>query len=277
MNRRVEIDTREVRRIILRQSRRANVGHIGSCLCVVEILAALYSGILRIERPDDANRDRFIFSKGHAGLALYATLALAGWLTPDDLDTFCGEGSALGVHPEPITAGVDFATGSLGHGLSVAAGAALAARMQFSARQIYCLISDAEFNEGSTWEAAMFAAHHGLANLTVIADMNGQQAFGRTQDVIAVPNPRERWEAFGWQASEVDGHSVHALQAAMRAQSGNAPHILLARTTFGKGVRYMQSGEAISQTHLATQAINWHYLPMSAEEFRMALDEVDAS
>ena len=277
MNRRVEIDTREVRRIILRQSRRANVGHIGSCLCVVEILAALYSGILRIERPDDANRDRFIFSKGHAGLALYATLALAGWLTPDDLDTFCGEGSALGVHPEPTTAGVDFATGSLGHGLSVAAGAALAARMQFSARQIYCLISDAEFNEGSTWEAAMFAAHHGLANLTVIADMNGQQAFGRTQDVIAVPNPRERWEAFGWQASEVDGHSVHALQAAMRAQSGDAPHILLACTTFGKGVRYMQSGEAISQTHLATQAINWHYLPMSAEEFRMALDEVDAS
>ena len=277
MNRRVEIDTREVRRIILRQSRRANVGHIGSCLCVVEILAALYCGILRIERPDDPNRDRFILSKGHAGLALYATLALAGWLRPDDLDTFCGEGSALGVHPEPITAGVDFATGSLGHGLSVAAGAALAARMQCSGRQIYCLISDAEFNEGSTWEAAMFAAHHGLANLTVIADMNGQQAFGRTQDVIAVRNPRERWEAFGWQASEVDGHSVHALQAAMRAQSGNAPHILLARTTFGKGVRYMQSGEAISQTHLATQAINWHYLPMSAEEFRMALDEVDAS
>ena len=123
----------------------------------------------------------------------------------------------------------------------------------------------------------MFAAHHGLANLTVIADINGQQAFGRTQDVIAVRNPCERWEAFGWQVSEVDGHSVHALQAAMRAQSGSAPHILLARTIFGKGVRYMQSGEAISQTHLATQAINWHYLPMSAEEFRMALDEVDAS
>ena len=141
-----------IRRLILAHSKRANVGHIGSCLCVVEILAALYGGVMRQAAPDDLDRDRFILSKGHAALALYAVLVVHGHIPEKDLNTFCGDDSIFGVHPEKVVPGIDFSTGSLGHGLSIAAGAALAARMQQSPRQVYCLISDAECNEGSVWK-----------------------------------------------------------------------------------------------------------------------------
>src|ERR1022692_4593410 len=159
-----------IRRMILKHSKRANVGHIGSCLCVVEIIAALYSGVLRIPSPSSPDRDRFILSKGHAALALYAALVLRGSLPEDALDSFCGDGSLLGVHPEAALTGVDFSTGSLGQGLSIAVGSALAARMQDSSRRSFCLISDGECNEGSVWEAAMFAAHHRLGNLKAVID-----------------------------------------------------------------------------------------------------------
>lgn len=270
-----QIDTEQMRRIILRQSKRANVGHIGSCLCVVEVLAALYGRILRIPSPKHPTRDRFILSKGHAGLALYAALHLAGWLDAAALDTFCGDGSALGVHPEHSTPGVDFATGSLGHGLSMAAGAALAARLDHSDRRVYCLISDGECNVGSTWEAAMFAAHHRLGNLTAIVDLNGQQAFGRTADVMDLNNLEQRWEAFGWHCATVDGHSVEALEAALAAPLFSAPRMVLARTVFGKGVSFMERGIPGSR-NLPVQPVNWHYLPMDDEEFRIAMDELGA-
>src|SRR5450755_817403 len=163
------IDATAVRRTILEQSRRVGMGHIGSCLSVVEILSAIYE-VLRVEERGQSDRDRFVLSKGHAALALYATLVQAGFLDKSSLDMFCQDGSHVGVHPETGLRGVDFSTGSLGHGLSMACGAALAARLQGSDRRVYCLISDAECNEGSVWEAAMFAAHHGLANLTAILD-----------------------------------------------------------------------------------------------------------
>lgn len=270
---------RRIRQIIIEQSKRANVGHIGSCLSVVEILCALYGHVLRAKAPDDPDRDRFVLSKGHAALALYAVLALKGWLTQSDLDSFCSDGTTLGVHPELPTPGVDFATGSLGHGLSMATGAALAARLQHSNRKVYCLLSDAECNEGSVWEAAMFASHHQLGNLTAIIDVNGQQAFGLTREVLAAPNLGERWEAFGWRASTVCGHSlghvVEILQTPSRPYG--LPHVVLARTTFGKGVSFMERGQPISQIHLMTQPINWHYLPMSDQEYEIALSELEAA
>lgn len=275
-----EIQPAAMRRTILQQSKRANVGHIGSCLGVVEILSALYGDVLRISAPSDPDRDRFILSKGHAGLALYAALALKGWILEEKLNTFCGDNSLLGVHPEAALVGVDFSTGSLGHGPSMAAGAALAARLQFSERHIYCLISDAECNEGSVWEAAMFAAHHQLDNLTLIVDWNGQQALGRTCDVMNCSNLHQRWEAFGWRATEVEGHSVPALVEALKGQikePDSRPHIVLARTTFGKGVSYMEQGVPITQTHLPVHAINWHYLPMSAAEYEIAMAELEAT
>jgi transketolase len=272
------ISTSTMRRIILDQSKRANVGHIGSCLCIVEILAALYGQILRISSPGDADRDRFILSKGHAGLTLYAALVLKGWIAPEALDTFCGDNSRFGVHPEAVVPGIDFSTGSLGHGLSMAAGATLAARLQGSSRKVFCLISDAECNEGSIWEAAMFASHHRLGNLTAIIDWNGQQALGRTSEVLDSSDLRRRWEAFGWRTSEVDGHSIADLVADIAAPGSDVdapPHVVLARTTFGKGVSYMEQGVPLTQTHLPVQAINWHYLPMSDFEYQIAIRELE--
>lgn len=256
---------RRVRELVLRESYRAHVGHIGSALSIADILAALYGGILRIGTPDDPERDRFILSKGHAALALYAALALRGWISEAELGTYCGDDSLLGVHPEHELPGVDLSTGSLGHGLSVGAGSALAARASGSARRVFVLLSDAELNEGSTWEAVMFAAHHRLANLYAVVDANGQQAFGYTRDVLAIENARERFAAFGWDAREVDGHDGEALRAAVAAAEDDArPHLLLARTTFGRGVSFMEN------------RIKWHYWPMSADEFAQAMREVAA-
>jgi len=267
------IETTAVRRLILHHSRRANVGHIGSCLCVVEILAALYGDILRSSPNRQRDRDRFILSKGHAALALYATLAAKGWLEESSLDTFCGDNSLYGVHPEAAVPGVDFSTGSLGHGLSIAAGAALAARLQGSDRRVFCLISDAECNAGSVWEAVMFAAHYRLGNLRAILDCNGQQALGLTHEVIEIPNMAERWRAFGWEVSEVDGHSVPALSERLsRPESPcGRPHLTIAQTTFGKGVGYMERGEPLSRPQLPVHKINWHYLPMSDLEYELAI------
>lgn len=269
------IDPKAMRRIILQQSKRANVGHIGSCLCVVEILSALYSFALEGSGPDDPQRDRFVLSKGHAGLALYAALALRGWLSEYHLETFCGTDTCLGVHPDVAIPGVDFTTGSLGQGICVAVGSALGARLQGSKRRVFCLLSDAECNEGSVWEAAMLAAQHRLSNLHVIVDFNGQQALNLTRDVLDQSNLAERWRAFGWRSSEVDGHSVADLAEALRIDDGMRPNVTVARTIFGKGVSYMEQGIPVTQSHLPVQPINWHYLPMSEDEYRRAIDDLE--
>ena len=255
---------RIVRRTVLEQSKRANVGHIGSCLSVVEILATLYGGVIRPSAPDDPDRDRFVMSKGHAALALYAALAASGRLDSALLDSFCTDGSPLATHPEHSVPGVEFSTGSLGHGLSLAVGAALAARIQRSDRRVYVLMSDAELNEGSTWEAAMFASHHRLSNLVAIVDLNGQQALGATSDILDPGTPIDRWRAFGWDAVEVDGHDCGALRGAMTRET-SGPNIVLARTIFGRGVSFME------------RTLAWHYMPMTDEEFARAITEVDGT
>jgi transketolase len=256
-----------IRRGIIEQSKRANVGHIGSSLSITDIIAALFAGPLRLAPPADPDRDRFILSKGHAALALYAALHEAGRLTDQELSSYCGDHSPLGAHPEHVLEGIDFSTGSLGHGLSIGAGAALAARLQESKRAVYVLVSDAECNEGSLWEAVMFAAHHRLSNLVAVVDVNGQQALGYTRDVLDLDPLASRWSAFGWDIHEVDGHDVDAISAAvadLRRDEG-PPHVLLAATTFGKGVSYMES------------QIKWHYWPMSDEDYAGALQELEAA
>lgn len=258
----------EIRRTIVEESMRAGVGHIGSALSIADLLAALFGGVLRGEEAADPERDRLVLSKGHAALALYAALAATGRIDRALLRTYCGEGSLLGAHPEHALPGVDFSTGSLGQGLSIAAGCALAARRQGSARRAFALMSDAEMNEGAIWEAAMFAAHHGLANLVALVDVNGQQALGFTRDVLDPgPPPRERWAAFGWEVHEVDGHDAAALAATIASldvQDG-PPHVLLARTVFGRGISFME------------RRIAWHYLPLEAETHRQAVAELDAA
>jgi transketolase len=263
----MSISPAAIRRIILEQSHRAHVGHIGSALSVADIVAAVYGRVLRIPTVDDPHRDRFVLSKGHAALALYAALHLAGRLPADQLNTYCGDDSLLGVHPEHLLPGIDFSTGSLGQGLSFGVGAALAARLSRSTRRVVVLLSDAECNEGSVWEAAMFAAHHKLGNLLAIVDANGQQALGYTKDVLDLSPLAARWRAAGWDALEVDGHDAPAIAAAANA-SGAAtgrPRILIANTIFGKGVSFME------------RQIKWHYWPMSDDEFRQAIWEIGAA
>jgi transketolase len=220
---------------------------------------------LQIADPHDRDRDRFVLGKGHAALALYAAFYLKSWLTQAQLNTFCGDDTLLGVHPEHSLPGVEFSTGSLGQSLSMATGAALAARLQKSSRRVFALLSDAECNEGAIWEAVMFAAHHKLANLIAIIDLNGQQAFGYTEQVLSMSQMGQRWQAFGWDVHEVDGHDVAGLKATIKKLATDPaakPHVLVAHTTFGKGVSYMEN------------LIKWHYLPMSDDDYRIAMQDI---
>jgi len=255
-----------VRKLILDQSKRAHVGHVGSSMAIADIVTLLYDRLLKAQDPDDPDRDRVVLSKGHAALALYCALALNGHISSSELDTYCADDSLLGVHPEPELKGVDFGTGSLGQGLSIGAGAALAARIQGSRRRVFVVNSDAECNEGAIWEAVMFAAQHKLSNLVSIVDMNAQQAFGYTRDVIDMEPMADKWRAFGWDVHDVDGHDVDVMEDVIRSLDFETgpPHVLLARTDFGGGVSYMRS------------QIKWHYLPMSDEDYATALSDIRA-
>jgi transketolase len=261
----LQLSPSRVRRLILEQAMRAHVGHIGSALSVADIITALYSGVLRIPSARHPERDRFILSNGHAVLALYAVLFLKGFITQAQLESFSTDFSLLGVHPEHRLPGIDFSTGSLGQGLSYGVGAALAARWQHSNRRVFVVVSDAECNEGALWEAVMFAAHHRLANLTCIIDLNGQQALGYTDQVLSLTPMADRWRAFGWDAREVDGHDVPGMCAVLNSLDTleGPPHVLVAHTVFGRGVSFMQN------------QIKWHYWPMSVEEYAAALSELD--
>jgi transketolase len=255
----------EIRRTVIEQSKRANVGHIGSSLSIADIVAALFGSAMRIPSADDPERDRFVLSKGHAALAVYAALYATGRISADVIGTYCSDGTMLAAHPEPSLDGIDFATGSLGHGLSMGAGAALGARWRGSRHRVFVLISDAECNEGSLWEAVMFSAHHRLSNLIAILDLNGQQALGYTADVLELDDMAGRWRAFGWDVHEVDGHDPGAIAATISRLDGDRPHVLIADTTFGKGVSYMES------------QIKWHYWPMSDDEYEQALSDLAAA
>lgn len=251
-----------MRRSIIDASFRAGVGHIGSSLSIADLIAVVFGGRLSGSGLD---RDRFLLSKGHAALALYAAMAATGRLDPALLETYCADGSLLGVHPEVGLHGIDLATGSLGQGVSVAVGHALAAQRQGSRRRTYVLLSDAELNEGNVWEAIQFAGHHRLDGLTALVDLNGQQALDFTADVIALPDVPALFAAHGWEAVDVDGHDHAALGAALDAPSQGRPRVLVARTTFGRGISFMES------------KIAWHYLPLTAEQHAEAIVELEAA
>ena len=260
-------DARSIRRIILEQAKRAHVGHIGSGLSVVEILAVLYRDILSIPSPQDPDRDRFVMAKGHAALALYAALYLKGFISCEDLNSYCGNGTLLGVHPEWQLPGIDFSSGSLGQGFSYGTGAAMAAKMQKSRRKIFVLMSDAECDEGAIWEATMLAAHHRLGNLTVIVDLNHQQALGYTKDVLDLGDLGEKFKEFGWDTHNVEGHDEVQVSRTLSKldYQGDEPHMIVAHTTFGKGVSFMEN------------QIRWHYSPMNDSEFAQAMKEIGAN
>ena len=256
-----------IRLSVIEQSKRANVGHIGSCLSIADQLAALYGDVLDVPSPDDPERDRFVLSKGHAALALYAALHHTGRLSAAELASYCVDGSPVAGHPEHVLEGIEFSTGSLGHGLSMGAGCALAGRLAARRGRTFVLVSDAECNEGSLWEAVMFAAHHRLSSLVAVVDANGQQALGYTADVLDLEPLAARWAAFGWDVHELDGHDPDVVAKTVRDldTDNGPPHVLIARTTFGKGVSYMEN------------RIHWHYWTMSDDQCDEAVRQVSTS
>ncbi len=251
-----------IRTRVLQLSYRAGVGHIGSCLSVTEILAAAHACDAFRFTPDD-RQDVFILAKGHAGLALYCALEATGHITSEALDSFGTDGTKFGVHPELGVRGIDVATGSLGQGLGAAVGHALAARIRGLDRRVVAVLSDAECNSGATWEAVRFAGHHHLGNLVAVVDVNGQQALGATADILDPEPFGAAWAAASWIVREVGGHDLDELDAALRPDP-DAPVVVIARTVFGHGVSFME------------RRLDWHYLPMDAEQFSQAMAEQGA-
>ena len=259
--------SRRIRARLVEMSHVAETPHLGSSLSCVDMLVAAYWGFLRIDpkHPLDPNRDRFILSKGHAATALYAALAERGFFDPKLLDTYNEDGAALPEHPGlQCVPGVEAATGSLGHGLPIALGMALAARIQNRPTRCLVLMSDGECEEGSVWEAAMFAPAQKLDTVTVMIDYNKWQATGRSDEIMALAPLAEKWRAFGWDACEVDGHDLDALLAALgREPDGTGrPRAIVCHTVKGKGVSFMEDDN------------NWHYRIPTADEVRKARVEL---
>jgi transketolase len=258
---------RKIRGRIVEMSHKGQAAHLGSALSCVDILVAVYWGALRIDpqNPSNPERDRFILSKGHAAAALYATLAYRGFFPVELLDSFADPGSCLAEHPVPRSVpGLELATGSLGHGLSVGLGMALAGRIQNQSYRVYVTISDGECNEGSVWEAALFAPVHELENVIVIIDYNKWQATGRSNEVMGLVPLKEKWEAFGWSAYEIDGHDMGVLVNALQnvPDGTGKPIAVIAHTVKGKGVSFMEDDN------------NWHYRIPNEVEVQKALKEL---
>lgn len=250
----------------LQMVHRAKASHIGSALSICDIVAVLYGQVLRLapKQPDAANRDRFILSKGHACVAVYAALAETGFFPREDLLKYGQDHSVLMNHISHKVAGVEFSTGSLGHGLPFGTGKALAARRRKHDWRTFVLLSDGELGEGSNWEAMMFAAHHQLDNLVAIVDYNKLQSLTTVDKTLRVEPLTDKALAFGWAVREVDGHN-HAelaeLLGSVPWESGK-PSFLIAHTTKGKGVSFMEN------------SVEWHYKPPSAEQLLQALEEI---
>lgn len=226
----------------------AGSGHPGGSLSCIDILNVLYfGGILEYDpkNPDDGMRDRFILAKGHAAPALYTVLAYAGYFPREELRTLRKFGTRLQGHPDSnLLPGVEVSTGSLGQGLSIAAGMACGLRLAGSNSRVFTILGDGECEEGQVWEAAMFAAHRGLDNLIAIIDANGLQIDGTVESVCNPGDLRAKFEAFGWQVDEVDGHDLEALTKTLadaKADSGSKPHAIIAHTIKGKGVSFMEN------------------------------------
>ncbi len=232
----------------------SGVGHIGGNLSALDLLICLHH---QVQKADDV----FILSKGHAAGALYVTLWSMGVLSDDDLRTFHKDGTRLSGHPPPTgIPGIPFATGSLGHGLGLAAGVALGKKLLGLPGRVFCLTSDGEWNEGSSWEALIFIAHHGLENLVIMVDANGLQGFGATTEVADLTPMLGKFQAFGLQAEEIDGHDCAEICRALGQTTG--PRAVVARTIKGCGVSFMEN------------KLEWHYLPMSPTQFRQAESEL---
>lgn len=257
---------RKVRLDVLHMTSEANSSHIGSNYSMIEILVYLYSIYLNVDisRPNWNDRDRFILSKGHACASLYSVLAKKGFFDEKMLSEFCKNGGNLPGHAtHHKIPGVEISTGSLGHGLGVACGMALYAKRNEKKWKTVCLISDGECNEGSIWEAALFAPHHKLNNLTCIIDYNKIQSLGTTQGVLGIDPLHEKWQSFGWHTIEINGHNFTEIKSAFdQTTSREKPTCIIANTVKGKGVAFMEN------------TLLWHYRTALGEEYQLAEKEL---
>lgn len=246
---------RRARLRLLQMHYESGVGHIGGNLSCLDLMLVLYHDVLE---PSD----RFVLSKGHAAGAYYITLWTLGRLNEDDLGQFHRDGTRLSGHPPTSgIADIEFAAGSLGHGLGFAVGVALSKQLRMESGRVYCLMSDGEWNEGSCWEALIFARHHRLANLTILVDLNGLQGFGTTRDVANLDPLAEKFRTFDVAVQEIDGHNPQAIRHALRCDRVGLD-VIVARTCKGSGVSFME------------HRMEWHYLPLSESLYLQAVQEI---
>lgn len=260
----------QIRAHVLRMTHRANASHVGTSLSTADLLAVLYGAVLRVDpaRPDWAERDRFILSKGHGCAALYAVLAEQGFFPKGWLETYCQDGLHLAGHiTHHGVPGVEVSTGSLGHGLPIGCGMALASKRDGRSYRVLVLLSDGDCDEGSTWEAALFAPHHRLDNLVAIVDYNKIQSLGMVKDILDLEPLAAKWQAFGWAVREIDGHNLKQIQDTLQRVpfESERPSCIIAHTVKGKGVSFMENQVA------------WHYKSPNAEQLGQALEELGVS
>lgn len=262
-----EIFAKEIRKLALQMVFNAKASHIGGALSMVDILAVLYNGVLKIDssNPTDPHRDRFLLSKGHACTSLYAALALRGFYPVDDLSTYAQDGSIFLSHTNHHVQGVEISAGSLGHALPVSCGLALAAKRKKAEWKTYCLVSDGELDEGSNWESILFAPQSKLDNLILIVDYNKIQSLGSVKDVIDLHPLKEKFESFRWETYEVDGHDHEALKYIFnKVQDLNGkPKVIIGNTIKGKGISFMED------------KLLWHYKSPNEEQFNEAISELN--
>lgn len=258
-----------IRRAVLRMSHRAKTSHIGSSYSMADLLAVLYGGVLRVrpQEPDWPDRDRFILSKGHAAAGVYAVLAARGFFPTAWLDRYGDDGTPLAGHIlHTGVPGVEVSTGSLGHGLPIACGMALAAKRDCRPYRVFALLSDGECDEGAVWEAALFAPQHRLDNLVALIDYNKIQSFGRVAEVLDLEPLADKWHAFRWVVREIDGHDHDAVHDALEGVPFEAgkPSAVIAHTVKGRGVSFMED------------KLLWHYKSPDADQLARALGELGA-
>jgi transketolase len=260
--------SKKIRCSIVTMVKDAAVGHIGGSLSVTDILVALYFNILKIdpENPQWEDRDRLVLSKGHGATAIYSTLAERGFFPVEDLKTFGILDSKFQVHPDKTKVpGIEASTGALGQGLSVAAGMALAARLNSKDYHTYAILGDGEIQEGQVWEAAMFSSHYKLDNLTAILDYNNVQLMGDVSDIMEIAPVDDKWASFGWEVKKIDGHNMGEILTALEEAKAykKKPVIIIADTTKGKGVSFMES------------TCDWHGNVPTDEQYEKALKELN--
>jgi len=261
----IELAT-QIRKLSLEMVHKINASHIGSSLSISDILSVLYGDILRANPidPEWPERDRFILSKGHACAALYAALALNGFFKISDLDEYGQNGSLLMTHISHKVPGVEFSTGSLGHGLPFGCGKALAGKRMGRKWAVFVLLSDGELNEGSNWESILFAGHHRLDNLITIIDYNKIQSLGFVSDILDMNSLAEKFTAFHWSIQEIDGHDHMQIRKSLKKarNQDNKPSCIIAHTIKGKGIDFMEN------------SIEWHYKSPNKEQLNSALKQL---